>query len=315
MPLVSVDITPAGTATSADPVPPSDGVAGYRWIHWDLDDPALPGFCAAHLPAMASAGLLAPETRPRSTALEGGLLLTLRGVNLNEGSQAEDMVSLRLWARPGLIVSTRRRRVFAVEALRAEIEDGQAPRDIGEFLFRLAQGLTLRIETVSLALEDTVDDLEESFFDQARSSDASVLSPLLAKALKLRRHVGPQRDALRTLSDIDTPLLSASHRTRLREVLNRATRTVEELDSIRDRLASLGDHLDREHDSRLADNSYRLSVLAAIVLPLSLLTGLFGINLGGMPGGNHPWGFTIFVLASAGIGGLVWWVLKRNNWL
>ncbi len=46
---------------------------------------------------------------------------------------------------------------------------------------------------------------------------------------------------------------------------------------------------------------YLLSVITAIFLPLGFLTGLFGINLGGMPGAEYKWGFWIFFFTHSGI--------------
>ncbi|MEO0478887.1 MAG: CorA family divalent cation transporter [Planctomycetota bacterium] len=75
-----------------------------RWVETELRD--APDLCQA---------LLAEETRPRCLSVERGLLVKLREVNLNQGAQAEDMVSLP-------IISSSRRHVFAVDGLRDACE-------------------------------------------------------------------------------------------------------------------------------------------------------------------------------------------------
>ena len=51
------------------------------------------------------------------------------------------------------------------------------------------------------------------------------------------------------------------------------------------------------------------------LLPSTFLTGLFGVNLGGIPGGAYRYGFTAFcVMLAALIGGVAWW-LHRSKWL
>jgi zinc transporter len=60
---------------------------------------------------------------------------------------------------------------------------------------------------------------------------------------------------------------------------------------------------------------YTLSIVAAIFLPLSLLTGLLGINVGGIPGAEHKWAFAevTVVLIAIGVGLIVWF--KKIKWL
>ena len=60
---------------------------------------------------------------------------------------------------------------------------------------------------------------------------------------------------------------------------------------------------------------YVLSIVAGIFLPLGLLTGLLGINVGGIPGTEHPLAFMLVcVLLLIIAGGLVW-LFKRMKWM
>lgn len=101
----------------------------------------------------------------------------------------------------------------------------------------------------------------------------------------------------------------------LSETANRTTRTVEALDATHDRLLATQDHLDILHASALGRNSYLLSVVAAIFLPLGFLTGLFGINVGGMPGVETPMGFWIVTGGSAVIGIALFAIFRFSKWL
>ena len=90
---------------------------------------------------------------------------------------------------------------------------------------------------------------------------------------------------------------------------------VEALDAGRERLTALQDHIEAAQASALGRNSYVLSVVAAIFLPLGFLTGLFGINVGGMPLVENPWGFWSVSLASALIGVGLFVLFRRMKWL
>ena len=66
---------------------------------------------------------------------------------------------------------------------------------------------------------------------------------------------------------------------------------------------------------RIARNSNRLAALAALLLPPSVVAGLFGMNVGGIPGVNDTWAFVVIVAFVAIISVATLMVLKRINWL
>lgn len=314
-PVCAYDIGDDGTARPVTSAWPNTETRDtYRWLHFDLSDANFADWAAAHLPHIATKALLQSETRPRCDVTSEGMLLNLRGVNLNPGADAEDMVSIRLWVADGLIISARRHKIFAVDAIRADIDAGNAPHDIPAFLAALAFGLTKRIETVSLALEEDADDLEERAF-ASETQDPSNLPDLRLKLIKLRRFVRPQADALKTLAAGDVWPLHEGSASYLRDTVNRNQRTIEELDATADRLSTIQEHLDMQAATALGRNTYVLSIIAAIFLPLGFLTGLFGINVGGMPLINSNFGFALVAAGCALIGIAVLFVFRALRWL
>lgn len=258
---------------------------------------------------------LAEETRPRSLTAQDGLLVIMRGVNLNPGADPEDMVSIRIWMQPGRAITLRRRRLMAVEDLRAAIAAGRGPTDAGDFLIDLTDGLARRMSTVLTDLDDSVDALEDEVLTKESHELRPKLAGLRRQIIGLRRYLAPQRDALSRLCMEKVGWLTDLDRMRLRELADRMTRYVEDLDSARDR----GTVTQEELNSRLAEqmNSkmYVLAVVAGIFLPLGLLTGLLGINVGGIPGTESHYAFAIVCLALLGVAGLQLWLFHRRRWL
>ncbi|WP_372604164.1 zinc transporter ZntB [Actibacterium sp.] len=316
-PLAAFDIASDGsTVALTDLWPDAQAAPGaaWRWLHLDLADPAAEPWADAHLPPVATAALFQPETRPRCDIHSNGLLLNLRGINMNPGAERDDMVSLRLWVTEGLVVSVRRRKVFALDDIRRAAADGHGPRTTGAFLDLLTDGLIDRLEQVSLKLETEADRLEEIIFENPNHSDREALATTRRIAIRLRRYVWPQREALGRLAAADMPFLPPETRHLLAETANRATRTVEELDAISARMAALQDHIYAEHSARIGRNGYVLSVVAAIFLPLSLLTGLFGVNIAGMPGLHWPYAFAVLTLGIIVLGILLYALFRWKHW-
>lgn len=308
-PISAFDILPDGHA--APTVDLSTPVThGYRWVHADLGDPGLPDWLEEHVPERAMDALLESETRPRAFAHDGGLIVILRGLNLNAGAELDDMVSLRVWISERLIVTTRIRRIFAAEDMRRQVEANEAPPTSAAFLVALAENLTDRIETNGVALEDRLDDLEEILFAEDQAPECEDIPELRRTAIRLGRFLNPQATALNALLDPRLPVIDADMREDLGEIANGAQRAVEELNAVRDRLTVLSDHLESRQNARLSRNSYALSVVAAVFLPMGFLTGLFGVNVAGMPGTTMPHAFAVLCIATIAMGLFVWLILR-----
>lgn len=279
------------------------GPAGHwRWVHFDLAAPGTVARVGQLVSAETAEVLVQPETRPRYLALGEALVLILRGANLNPGQQTDDMVSLRLWASADLVVTLRHRPIFAVRELQAELAAGRClPGGPGELVAELTERLVDRIEQVSLKLDDQVDALEEAILDPDCAPDVLAPLPELRRAsIRLLRYLRPQSETLRRLEAHGPAGPLALPAEEIRESANRAQRALEELDAVHQRLGALADFQYAQQADRLARNGYGLSVVAAIFLPLGFVTGLFGMNVGGLPFTDSPHGFAIVCLGMAG---------------
>jgi len=243
------------------------------------------------LDAITVDALLAEETRPRAESHGEGLLVNLRGVNLNPGADPEDMVSVRLWIGARRIVSVRLRRLMAINDIRESMERGSGPRATDAFLDRIARGLTDRMGPVVESLEDRLGEVEDEVVEKHSIELRKTLATIRQQAIGLRRHISPQREALARLVTMEASWLSEASRHHIRESADHLIRIVEDLDELRERAAIIQDELSNHLSESMNRRMYSLSVIAGIFLPLSLITGLLGINVAGIPGADAPWAF------------------------
>lgn len=288
-----------GEALSGDAI--SEGVKEDRlaWVHLDARHESTEKWLATELnyldPFIASA-LTADETRPRMTQVGNGAIIILRGVNLNVGADIEDMVSIRLFIDQHRIISLQMRDLKAVTTLENNIKAGKAPKNAGHYLCQLINQLTGRFETVLSDLDDLTDDIEEKLLTHADTGLRQDIVNIRKKAIIFRRHMSPQKEAISQLRMAEFEWLSDIQKRDLQENFNHLIRYVEELDAIRERAQIVKDELANMIADRLNKNTYVLSVIAAIFLPLGFLTGLLGINIGGIPGVDSPVAFSIFCI-------------------
>ena len=131
----------------------------------------------------------------------------------------------------------------------------------------------------------------------------------------LRRYLAPQREAMTKLFTEKISWLIDNEKLRLREVTDRLIRHIEDLDSVRDRAAITQEEVVNRLSEQMNMRMYVLSLVAAIFLPLGFLTGLLGINVGGIPGSENKAAFFIVIFFLAIIVFLQFLLFKKKKWL
>jgi len=290
---------------------------GVLWVHLEYSHPAAQQWVLhdSGLDEVAAEALLAEETRPRCMLSANGLLLTLRGINPNPGTDPEDMVAVRLWSDGNRIITTRRRRLQAAAELGKAIEKGVGPCNAGEFVESLTDSMIERMTDIVEGIGEQVDDLEEMVLTMESYELRPKIAELRRNAIGLRRYLAPQREAVSRLFNEKVEWLSELDRLRLRESADRTTRFVEDLDLIRERAVVVQEELSSRLSEKMDRTMYVLSMVAAIFLPLGFLTGLLGINVGGIPGADYTGSFAIFVLILVLLVIVQVWLFKRKKWM
>lgn len=293
---------------------------GVLWIHLERDAPEAQRWLLEESginPVMCEA-LLAEESRPRVEDVEDALLAVLRGVNAGaSGPDALDLVPIHLWIDTNRVISLRDKDHFllALRDIREALVIGKGPTGAGDLFVRIAEKLVRDVEPVLAALDDEVDHLDDQLKELDSETARHRLGDQRRRAIHLRRYLAPQREALFRLQVEDMPWLSRRDKIHLREVTDKVLRYVESLDTTRDRTTILHEDLTALVSERISKNANRLTALAAILLPPSLVAGTLGANVGGIPGSDSPWAFAVVVGVILTIFPIEIWVLRRLGWL
>ena len=151
--------------------------------------------------------MLYADSRPRTLQTAEGVLVILRGVNLNPGSNIEDKVSVRVWVEHDRVISTSRRQLTSINEIQASIDAGKGPRTSGEFLTVLVARLSDFITDAIDKIEAELDSAEENVGNSADIARNSPFSVLRRQTARIRRYLGPQREALDRLSRVNDSVL------------------------------------------------------------------------------------------------------------
>jgi magnesium transporter len=163
-------------------------------------------------------------------------------------------------------------------------------------------------------ISDEIDEFEERIFDETRPLEHVRIIRLKRGMSALRRIVGPERDLLLALTRDEFKPIPADLRPYLRDVYDRLARISDLLDSFRDESATVLELHISMVSNRLNEIIKRLTVLATVGLPLTLVTSYYGMNFA-FPEYHlrHPWIYALGLLVITAAG--TWWYLQRKRWL
>ena len=286
------------------------------WQRLDLSKPQADTWLSENsgLDHSAIMALSAMETRPRSFKDKKGILIILRGVNLNHGYDPEDMVSVRIWFEKKRVVTVQRRPVMSVQDVVQDLEKGQGPKTTGEFLVELVDKIADRIGDYVEEIDNEIEALEDNLDNMELVDLRTTHSDLRKKIATVRRYLAPQRDALDRLNRLDSELFSDKDLIRLREESDRVSRYLEDLDLARERTVVLQEAFLSQVAQQQNNRVYALSIITAVFLPLGFVTGLLGINVGGLPGVEHPLAFWIVCILLLVIAFGIMFIFRKMKW-
>jgi zinc transporter len=257
--------------------------------------------------------LLADESRPRHTRFNDALLVILRGVNSNAGAEPEDMVAIRMWLEADRIITLRHRRLLAVNDILADLGNRIGPDSTGEFLSRISELLVEGMLPMIDELEDQMEAIEDKVQTESDTSaeQSDLLNEVRRSLISLRRHLAPQREVQSWLYQERVSWLDPDHRTHLHETADELIRCYEDINELRDRTGVTQDQINTRISNQLNRTIYLLTVIATVLLPLTFVTGLLGINVAGIPGAENPLAFVAVVVVLVLLAALEFLLLRR----
>ena len=165
-------------------------------------------------------------------------------------------------------------------------------------------------------LETRLDEVEDDVFERPRAELLRAILALKRDVGSLRRVTVPERDVVGRLARREFPAVTEALAYRFRDVYDHLVRLTEEAAIFHDRLTALLDAHLASQSNQLSQTMKVLTVIATIFMPLTLVTGLFGMNVE-LPHlmGHGTFPFWTIVAGMLGLSGLMLWVFRKRGWL
>lgn len=163
-------------------------------------------------------------------------------------------------------------------------------------------------------LDERVDALETEILEDATDETLKKILVLKKDLQELFRTIRHQRDVMSSLSREGHPMITKKARTFFRDIYDSVVRVHDTVEGLRDEVGGARDAYLSMMSNRVNSVMKGLSLVATIILPLTFVTGIYGMNFPHMPLLQEPAGFWITCGAMAALAGLMYAWFRKNGW-
>jgi magnesium transporter len=304
-----------------DDLAPGQRTDGFLWV--DLTEPddveqAVLAHPVLGLHPLVVEDMLVDRHLPRVEVIGDQVSLTVHGLHLDLAHAELTTLELDVALAAGLLVTHHRADMPSVTAVGAQLDetDGRGGVRTPGALLHLVLDVVHDVFVPFLDLvEQRLDVVEEDILSQPTEQTRRDIYGLQRDVIQLRRALVPQVEAIRQLGRDPLGLLSEAEQDRFRDLQDHLFRMVELSDSYRSLLDSAMASYRSALDDRQAQMLGTLTILSAVLLPISVIAGVFGTNFTDIPGLTSPWGFLgMCVSFMAVVVGMLWW-FRARGWI
>jgi zinc transporter len=288
---------------------------GFKLVAGNSKSPEFKVWVREELGAFNADLLTAPSTRARCTVMDDKALVMLRVARPGAAPDDVGRQLLTLWLEKGRVIIASELNILDFLGISRWEQAHYAPVSPADLVARLGLRAADRLEPLLETLGDRLDEIEETLILRHTEKAQDNLEHLRRTLINFRRLVWPQRDVLNTLEIEDLSFFTEKDRLRLREASMRSARIGDELQALSERAVLVREQIIDERGEQMNRTMLLLAAVTVIFMPLTLITGVLGMNVAGIPfsDNNHSfWSVCVgLVLISMGI---VWW-MRGKRWL
>lgn len=293
---------------------------GYVWI--DLTEPSADEVSILDDPEVALDPMIVEDFvqdrhLPKVEAVGDWLSLTVHGIRVEQASVEIDTIELDVAMREGLLITYHAEKVTSVHAVADRIDTRGAPTyDRPVLLLHLLLDVMndVFVPFVDL-MERRLDVIEEDILTEPTEDTRREIYALQRDVIQLRRVVVPQAEALRRLGRDRPILVTADDQALFRDIYDHLYRMAELSESYRQLLDSAMQSYRSSLDDDLNEMLTTLTIVSALLLPISVVAGIYGTNFDYIPELSLRYGYFgmwgVFVLIVTGM--LLWF--RRRGWV
>ncbi|HEX8475127.1 MAG TPA: magnesium/cobalt transporter CorA [Pyrinomonadaceae bacterium] len=255
--------------------------------------------------------------RPKVEEYHGYYFIVLYEAELAGAHDRLELRELNIFLGKNFLVTVHSRPIRAIETagrLWREWTD-RAEHGSGLLAYLLIDAIVDDYMPLLDLLSENIDDLEDKIFGDFQPEAISEIFRVKKQLLYLRRSIAPLRDVFNTMLRREQPIFARETHVYFQDVFDHIIRVADTIDSLRDMLGSTMDAYLSVSGNRMNMVMKRLTSIATILMSVTLIAGIYGMNFEHMPELKWKYGY-IFALLSMVVTGIGLYVyLRKVKWL
>ncbi|HWT72048.1 MAG TPA: transporter [Oxalicibacterium sp.] len=290
---VSID-----TQAAADWLQRADATTGeFLWLHFNLSNTASEKWLREHAD-IDEAFSQALHDGSRSTRIEladSSLIAVVNDVLHDFSLDSADIATLWLQVSDRMLVSTRRTPLKSIERLRQAVSDGDTIRSSLELLIHLFRDQADVLVNIVRQATARVDRVEDNLLAGRLTERRADLGALRRVLVRLQRLLAPEPAALFRLLQRPPSWMREPDLQELRQSTEEFTVVLNDMSSLQKRIKLLREEIAARVNEENNRSLYVLTVVTVLALPINIIAGLLGMNVGGVPLAQDGHGFWVVV--------------------
>jgi len=289
--------------------------AEFVWLHFNLANTASEKWLHEHL-ALPEEFYESLHEGPRSTRIElvdDTLIAVVNDIVHDFSFEPSDISTLWLSVDKQVAVSARRKPLRAVDALRNAVRGGEPIRSSVELLIHLLRDQADALIKIVRDATTTVDGIEDSLLAGKLTTKRASLGALRRVLVRLRRLLAPEPAALFRLLQRPPAWVAEIDAQELRQSTEEFSVVLADMASLQERIKLIQEEIAALSGEATNHSLFVLTVVTVLALPINIIAGLFGMNVGGIPLAQEEHGFWVVVVIVATFTVVAGWLAFRRQ--
>ncbi len=226
---------------------------------------------------------------------EQALIAVINDVHFDFSFEPSDISTLWINVDQHLVITARQRPLRSVDRLREAIKAGQPMRSAVELLEHLLHAQADVLVDIVRNVTERVDQIEDQLLSNRLDRNRARLGALRRLLVRLQRLLAPEPAALFRLLQHPPGWMADLDVQELRQSSEEFSVVLRDMSSLQERIKLLQEEIAAQSNEENNRSLFVLTIVTVLALPINIIAGLLGMNVGGVPLAQHAHGFWIVV--------------------
>jgi len=285
---------------------------GFYWIDADVEDlEVLQPIFGMHDLAVEDC-LNDEEQRPKMEIYENHYFIVIDSIRFDN----EDIFlrSLNIFLGPHYIITVTKQKINELRTLKPILWEQEVNRP-DQFLYYLVDLVVDNYFLVGDRIDSRIETLEEDILMHTKKSHLNEIIGLRREILWVKKVLGPQREVIFTLNKKELRLIDDQLQKYFRDVYENAIKVSESFDTYRDLMGNLREAYQSSLSSRANEIMRVFTAITTIFMPLTFITGIYGMNFDDIPGLHFKLGAYVLLGIMIVLGFSMFIIFRKKEWL